>query len=72
MIYSAETQARIAALRAKGAEGTLTREDMREAVRLLKQDRNSAATASSNSYRRAAKAEIPDADSLLGELGGLE
>lgn len=67
---SLETAARIAQLRVKAADGTLTQEDMREAVLLLRGDRRSAAAASDTARRAKAKAAIPDADDLLNELGG--
>ena len=66
--YSPETLARIAQLRQKCVEGTASREDMVEAVKLLRQDRKSAATASDASRRRTAKAVIPSADDMLSEL----
>lgn len=69
--YSPETLSRIAILQQKCAEGTVTVEEMREAVLLLRGERRTAATASETSRRKTAKAAIPDADSLLNELEGL-
>ena len=68
MIVSAETQSLIAQLRAKGVDGTLTKDDMRLAVKLLRSDRMNAAQASATSRRKVAKTEIPDANSLLDQL----
>jgi hypothetical protein len=69
--YSPETLQRIAALRQKAIDGTLSREDAIEGVKLLRQDRMSAAERSDTSRRKAAKAAIPSADDMLGELEGL-
>jgi len=70
-INSPETLARIAEWRAKALNNTLTVEDMREALRTMRGDRAGAAFASDASRRKKAKAEIPDAQSLLDELGEL-
>jgi len=65
-----ELQQKIAIWRQKSAEGTLTLDEMREAVVLLREGRRSAATAASTGARRAkAKAAIPSADDMLDELG---
>ena len=69
-MITAETQAKIAQFRAKSAEGTLTLEEMREAVLLLRSDRRSAQHASDNSKRKVARAEIKSADEMLDELLG--
>jgi hypothetical protein len=68
---SPELQSKIAIWRAKAAEGTLTQEEMREAIAALRGDRKAAQNASESSTKRVAKAKaaIPDADSLLDELG---
>lgn len=66
-----ETLGKIAVWQAKALDGTLTLEEQREAIAVMRADRKmSASTGSSTSARRAkAKAEIPDADDMLGELG---
>lgn len=69
--YSPETLARIAQLRAKCADNSATLEEMREAVKLLRGDRRNAAASSETSKRSKAKAVIPNADDMLGELEGL-
>jgi hypothetical protein len=66
---SPEMQSKIALWRAKGVAGTLTEEEMIEGIKLLRQDRFGAATASDAAKRKTAKAVIPDADDLLKELG---
>lgn len=64
-MYSPETSARIAELRAKDE---LTLSDMQEVIRLLREGRSAA---SATTRRKVARAEIQDADTLLGELEGL-
>ncbi len=64
-----ETNSRIQILRQRARDGTLTEADMAEAIRMLRGDRQSASIASDTSKRKAAKAAIPDSDSLLRELG---
>jgi hypothetical protein len=68
---SPETLAKIARWRQKGVDGTLTQEDMREAIIVLRADRVGAQIASTKSHaKKAPKAEL-NADDLLGELGDL-
>ena len=69
--YTPETLQRISQLRAKAVEGTLTLDEAREGVALLRQDRKSAAASSDTSRRARAKAAIPHADDLLDELGNI-
>lgn len=71
-MYSPEVQARLAQLRAKLADGSITEEEMIEGVRLLRGDRKAAAQSSETAKRRKAVAAIPSADDLLAELGGLD
>jgi hypothetical protein len=66
-----ETNSRIADWRAKALAGQLTEADLAEAIRLLRADRVGASIASDKSRRAKAKTEIPNADDLLAELGGL-
>lgn len=66
---SPETQARIALFRQKAVEGTLSREDMKEAILLIRGDRRNAAAASDGARRARAKTEIRPAEDLLKELG---
>lgn len=64
-----ETHSRLTVLRQKAIEGTLTLEEMKEAVVMMRGDR--ASSVKQGDTRRAkVKAAIPDADSLLNELGG--
>lgn len=63
-----DVQAKIAVFRQKALDNTLTEDDMREAVKLLRAGRTSAATAAARS-KTTAKAAIPNADDMLAELG---
>lgn len=71
MIQSPELQSRIALWRMKIAEGTITKEEMQQAVAALREGRLSAAASASSTRRAKAKAEIPSAADLLGELDAL-
>lgn len=66
---SPELQSKIALWRQKAVAGTLSPDEMREAILALRQDRIGASIASAASKRTKAKAEIPDADDLLAEMG---
>jgi len=68
---SPELQAKISIWRSKALDGTITMEEMREAIMALRQGRVSAAHASEGARRKTAKVAIPSADDLLGELGAL-
>lgn len=62
--------AKIEEYRAKQRAGTLTTQDMIEAIRLMRQGRE-AAKAQSLTRKRAEQANI-NSDALLDELGSLE
>ena len=64
-----ELQQKISLWRQRAAEGTLTRPEMLEAVRALREGRANAQAASDSSVRKRAVAAIPHADDLLKELG---
>ena len=64
-----ELQQKISLWRQRAAEGTLTREEMLEAVRARREGRANAQAASDSSVRKRAVAAIPHADDLLKELG---
>lgn len=66
-----EINQRVALLRAKAAAGTMSEADMAEAIQMLREGRIGAQAASDNARRKTVKAAIPDADTLLDELGGL-
>lgn len=68
-MQSPELQSKIAVWRQRALEGTLTQDEMREAVKAMRGDRLAAASASENSRRKVARAVVPNADELLGELG---
>lgn len=70
MAFAAETQAKIAEWRQKIRDNTITQEELREALIVLREGRKRAAAVSAASRARAAKAPI-NSDDLLSELGGL-
>ena len=67
----AELNSKIAVWREKQAAGTLTLEEMKEAIQALRGGRVSAAIASSVSKAKKAPVVIPASDDLLDELRGL-
>jgi len=69
---SPELQAKIAIWRKKSTDGTMSVEEYKAAIAEIRGDRKSAATSSEQAKRVKAKAAIPDAKTLLGELGGLK
>lgn len=71
MEISPEMQSKVAIWRAKAGAGTLTEEEMVEAIKGMREGRYGAAVASDQAKRKAAKAVVPDADDLLKELGGM-
>ena len=68
-ILSPDTQAKIAEWRSKAAAGTLTLDEMREAIRVLRGERMTASTTATAAKKSAAKKIIPSGDDLLNELG---
>lgn len=70
MILSPEVASRLAVWRQKAVDNTLTREEMKEAILLLRGNRRSAAVASTASKAKKAKVELPDGDDLLKDLLG--
>ena len=66
-----ETISKIAHWRAKQREGELSQADMLEIIRTLRGERVGAAMASAKTKVAKAKAEIPNANDLLDELGAI-
>lgn len=66
-----ETQGRLAILRAKAVDGTLTLEEMKEAIVMMRGDRASSVRNSDSSRKAKVKAAIPSADDMLNELGNI-
>lgn len=66
-----ELQAKISSWRMRAAEGTLSLEDMKEAIVYLRAGRVAAANASAASKRKKAIVAIPHANDMLSELEGL-
>jgi hypothetical protein len=66
-----EANSKLQILRAKFQSGqTLTQEELREAVHLMREARGVAATASAAKATKKAKGPV-DSDALIGELDGL-
>lgn len=68
---SPELQSQIAVWRAKCADGTMTLDDYKRAILVMRGERRSAATSSEQSRRTKAKAQIKSADEMLDELGSI-
>lgn len=66
-----ELISKIAVWRSKADAGTLTIEEMKEAIEALRGNRRSASTSYEQARRAKAKVAIPAADELLKELEGL-
>lgn len=66
-IPTPEAMAKIADWREKARNGTLTRDEMREAIKFLRAEREAIPAAAPKT--KSAKAKPVDADALLGELG---
>ncbi len=63
---------KLAEYRRKSADGTITLDEMREAVKLMRQGRvAAAATSAASRSKKAASAAPVNADNLLAELEGL-
>lgn len=68
--YSPETTSRLAALRAKCADGSITKEELAEGIRLMRSDQYSAvkaAQAAGSRPKRAGKAPV-DVGALFDDL----
>lgn len=63
-----ELQAKITSWRLRAAEGTLTLDEMKEAIRHLRAGRVSAVAASAAAKRHKAVVAIPSADDMLSDL----
>lgn len=68
---SLELQAKINAWRQRAAEGTLTLDEMKEAILYLRQDRMQAATSAAATKRKKAIIAIPSAADMLSDLENL-
>lgn len=64
-----EVMAKVNMWRTRAAEGSLTPDEMKGAIDLLREGRQQAAKSSAAAVRTKAKAAIPSADDLLRELG---
>ena len=72
-MYSPEMSAKLAQWRIKAADGTITKEEMAEAITALRGERQAAATAPTGERKRstAAKKAPVNSDDLLSQLEGL-
>jgi hypothetical protein len=61
--------AKIESYRAKSLDNTITLDELKEAVKLMREGRLAASASSDAAKRKKAVAAIPNADDLLGELG---
>lgn len=66
-----ELQALFAEWRAKTADGTITLDEMKAAVKAMRENRRGAAAASEQARRTKARGAVKTADELLNELEGL-
>ena len=68
---SPELQSKIAAWRHRSAEGTLTLEEMKEIVILLRAGRVTSAQSPTTTKRKKAIAAIPKAEDMLADLDSM-
>jgi hypothetical protein len=74
MLIGQDFNDKVAEWRAKARDGTLTKEEMREAIAALRAARGKTPAATGGTKTKAAaaaKAKKPDGDDLLSELEGL-
>lgn len=67
-VQSPELLSKLAAWRAKAQDGTLTLEEMREAVKIMRQNRHAALDASTKSTSKKPKGPTKSAAELLKDL----
>lgn len=70
MIQSPETQAKISLLREKSLNGTITLEEVKEAISILRADRHGAAS-TPKAKSRTAKPATVNVNDLFSELDNL-
>lgn len=68
-VITPDIQAKIAIFRQKCADDTITIEELKEALALMREGRLAAARTSDSAKRTKAKATILNADEMLKELG---
>lgn len=71
MAQSLEVQALIGQLRMKCLDGTITQEELKEGVKLMRAGRMNSSVSAETKRRTKAIAEIPKASDLLNELDNL-
>lgn len=71
MTLSQDLQIRLQEWRKKALDGTITNEELKEAISLMRQERVFAGERSAKKRAAKAKPEAIDSDAMLNELGGL-
>lgn len=71
MVQSPELQARIAAWRQKAADGTITLDEMKEAIIVMRESRRSASVEAKASRASGGTKAKANADDLLNQLDSL-
>lgn len=72
MAFSPEMQAKMQIWRQKAIAGTITQEELREAIQALREDRLAASTAGTAKASRKSTPKAPiNSDDLLAELGDI-
>jgi len=71
MIPNSAVQTKIAQIRLKISDGTVTETELKEAVALMREGRVASAISSETAKRKTAIKEIPKAQDLLDELNGI-
>jgi hypothetical protein len=69
-MFSPELASQVALWRQKAKDGTLTQDEMREAIQALRAERATASPTGTSVKRTAAKAK-PSSEDLLSQLEGL-
>lgn len=64
-----ELQSKMILWRSKAVDGTLSQEELKEAMAALRGARKSAASSTTAAKAKKAKAAVPSADDLLKEMG---
>lgn len=71
MAQSLELQSKLAIWRQKAIDGTITQDELKEAVIAMRGERVSAHSASDTARRKRTIMAVPSAEDLLAELDGL-
>lgn len=69
-MYSPETQSRISTLRSKCADGSITPEELKEGIKLMREDRFTMVTSSAAAGTKKKKAPV-NVDAIFADLDKL-